>query len=537
MGQKGTRMSQSDTITRLGVHQITAAQVAQISRGTAGVSVDAEAYRRIDAARELIDGIVARDEPAYGLTRGLGSLRDQRIPDEMQDTFQAFVYASHHAGTGALLSRTEARAVMVARFAVMARGNSGASRTLIDGLAALITSGVTPAIPEAGSVGSADLALLAAVGSVLVGHGRAITADGTLISGADALRGAGLSPVQLEAKDGHALVVANSGSVGLGCLAEEALRRVAGMYDLAAAHSIEALTFNLGVFDAEVLAARPHPGQIESGIRFRELFDGGALAAGEVTPASLQDPLAFRTLPQVHGVLLEQIQLLREVLDIELNAMPENPFIDFAGQRMVSNGNFSALRLALALDQARVALAHLGMISERRISLLIGRLRADRSLVEQLTSFERGTVPVVPPILANVAASLSSQLQYLAQPASPIAAIVGDGVEDHNSQAYAAALRLREAIAVAEQLCAIEALAAAGVASLDPAVRDRRRSTRLTRFAAQAQAALQSYEPHGGTQAQLDRLRALLGTDSEHVDPHQAAPHHASPSTLTKVTS
>lgn len=531
-------MSEPETMLQVGTEWVTPERIAQLSRGTGAVAVAPEAYARIDAARSLVDGIVARDEPAYGVTRGLGSLRDQRIPSELQDVFQAFVFASHHAGTGEVLSREAARSVMIARLAVMARGNSGASRSLISGLAELISRDITPAIPVAGSVGSADLALLAAVGSVLVGNGYALDHNGAKISGSAALAAAGMAPVSLEAKDGHALVVANSGAVGLGSLAVVDLARVAAMADLAAANTIEALTFNTGIFDAEVLAARPHPGQITAGVRLRSLFAGGALAAGEVKPASLQDPLSFRTIPQVHGIVLEQCEHLRDVLGIELNAMPENPYIDFAAQRMVSNGNFSAVRLALALDQSRVALAHLGMMIERRIAVLIGRLRADRPLIDQLTSFDAGTVPVVPPILANVAASIASRLQYLASPVSVITAIVGDGVEDHNSQAYSAALRLRESLEAVEELIAIELLAATGVSSLDQGVAGRRRGAQLAGVAEQASQILYNYEPHGGTQVQLRALRELLHAEADVFLDALAAPQSNSAHSLhTKATS
>lgn len=502
---------------QLGLQEITPKDVVRVSTEDITVRISPEAYRAIDAARSLIDELVARDIPTYGVTRGLGSLRDQRISGEMQEIFQSFVFASHHAGTGSLLNREEARAVMFTRLAVMARGNSGGSRELIDGLAALLNSGVTPAIPEAGSVGSADLALLAAIGSVMVGNGRAIEA-GTIISGSEALQKAGLLPVELQAKDGHALVVANSGSVGIGCLAAFQLANVARMADLSAASSIEALTFNIGVFDAEVLSARPHPGQITSGERMRELFSGGALAEGEALPTSLQDPLSFRTVPQVHGVLLEQLQHLNEVLTIELNSQPENPFIEVDRRRMVSNGNFSALRLALALDQARVALAHLMILSERRISVLIARLRAERPLEEQLESFDQNIVPVVPPVLANVAATLSARVQHLANPISLFSAVVGDGVEDHNAQAYSAARRLREAIEEAEQLFAIEALAASGVAALSPQVQQRRRGPNMQSFTNKATEIYRSYEPSGGTQVQLDAFRELLHEKAEKLN-------------------
>ncbi|MBK0421573.1 aromatic amino acid lyase [Leucobacter sp. CSA2] len=498
----------------LGATRVTPDEVARVSRGEAPVRLDETAHRRIDAARAVVAGLIARGTPAYGVTRGLGPLQDQPIPPELQRDFQTFVFASHHAGCGENLSRAEARSVMIARLAVMAQGNSGGSRELITGLAELVSRGVTPAIPVAGSVGSADLAPLAAVGTVLVGRGRALGRDGTPIPGDEALRAAGIEPVSLQAKDGHALVVANAGAVGIGCLALVDLERLARIADLAAVHSVEALSCNTDVFDDAALSARPHPGQVRSGARLRRLLAGGALSSGEVRPARLQDPLSFRTIPQVHGVILEQAAHLREVLDIELNSMPENPFIDESSGTLIANGNFSALRLALSLDQCRIALAHLGLLAERRIAVLIGRLRADRPLSEQLVAFASGSAPVVPPILANVAASISARLQHLAAPFSILPSIVGDGIEDHNSQAYSAALALRDAIELAEQLFTIEALAASGVSASEPETHARRRGPGLAPFAALASRILESYEPTGGTQAQLTAMRCALHKNS-----------------------
>ncbi len=507
-----------EALLELGSREATPCDVERIAARGTPVALSAEAYRRIDDARGLVDALVNSDTPAYGVTRGLGPLRDQPIPKGLQELFQEFVFTSHNAGTGRLLDRIEARAVMATRLAVMARGNSGGSRTLIDSLAALLNAGITPAIPEVGSVGSADLAQLAAVGSVIVGHGRVLGDGGGVVPAAEALVRAGLAPARLGAKDGHALVVGNAGSVGIGCLAAGQLSTLIREADLAAASSIDALSFNTGVFDKEVVEARAHPGQIRAGERMRALFSGGALGDGEVRPASLQDPLSFRTIPQVHGVLLEQLSQLNEVLTVELNSRPENPYIDLARGRMVSNGNFSALRLTLALEQARVALAHLMILSERRISVLISRLRTERPLSEQLAGYARNDRPIVPPVLSNIAATLSVRGQHLANPISLYTAVVGDGVEDHNSQAYSAARRLREAVDLAGQLFAIELLAAVGVAALDPEVYHRRRGPRLAGLLGRAARIYYQYDPTGETQMQLDALQDLLAEEAARRD-------------------
>src|SRR5699024_8137294 len=209
----------------------------------------------------------------------------------------------------------------------------------------------------------------------------------------------------------HSLIVANSGSVGLGCLATMRLERLAAMADFTATSSAEALGANTNAFAEQSLAARPHPGQVVSGKRVWALMAGGALAEGIVVPSSLQDPLSIRTIPQVHGALLEQLAHLNDTLNIELNSMPENPFIDRKTQEMTPNGNFSTIRLALALESTRLSLGHLAMLAERRIASMVRQLRSNRGILEQIEALDYGSYPLIPVINANTASALVARIQ------------------------------------------------------------------------------------------------------------------------------
>lgn len=460
-----------------GTDWITPRTVAELSELSNPIHISDEAYALIDSARAVIDAAVAQNIPAYGVTRGLGPLSDQRIPDELQHTFQEFVFASHDAATGPLLSRDEVRAIMIARLSVMARGNSGASRAIVDGMKQLLDADITPAISGEGSVGSADLAALAMVGLVLTGQGRVLNNVGESVPTGPVLEAAGFAPAQLFAKDAHSLVVANSSSLGLACRGLIRLDRLAAIVDLTAAHTIESLGLNLGIFAENLMLARPHPGQILSAARMRSLFAGG-----DFVSASLQDPLSVRTIPQVHGSLLESIAHLDEVLAIELNSKPENPFIDHELGLMISNGNFSSIRMSMALEQVRLSVAHTMMMTERRIALMVKQLRSGRTLVEQVVGFRDGNEPIVPVVLANTAAALTTRIQHLALPVSAFDAVVGDGVEDHNAQAYAAVRALDQTLDIAEQLLSIEALVASGITILSAEATTRRRSTTLAQF-------------------------------------------------------
>jgi histidine ammonia-lyase len=383
------------------------------------------------------------------------------IPTELLGDFQEFIIASHAAAVGEPLSPEEVRAVIFARIAVMARGGSGASRDVFDGLIALLEHNVIPVIPSHGSVGSADLAQMASIGAVLIGKGRAFSTDGrTMVHGAEALREASLAPIRLQAKDGLALVGANSASLGLSALLHQRLETAGFTADLVAALTLEALAANLSPFSETVISARPLPGQIRSAARIRTALDGGGLAAGTVPVQSLQDPLSIRTIPQVHGVFLEHVRALENVLLIELNSPSENPLVVAEGRQILSNGNFSVLGLAIALESVRLTIAHMAIMAERRISMLVQQVRSGLPLVDHIRAAKTRTGFLAPVIIANTASALTARIKHKANPVTVMGTTVGDGVEDHNSQAYTANRYTADALDALEQLHAIEALMA-----------------------------------------------------------------------------
>lgn len=267
------------------VDELDVLDVARVALGTGGFVVPDEVRQRLAAARAVVDDVVTRGLPAYGVTRGLGPLRDQEIPPHRQAEFQTWTLLTHAAGVGEPMTRAEARATLAARLAGMAQGGSGISPAAFDALHALLTSDVTPWLPAEGSVGAADLAQLAAAGLVVVGRGRVLAADGrTGLPAAVALQEAGLAPVELGPKDALAIIGANSASVGLACLAVHRLATLQPAADLAAAAALETLGGNPGAWSAPVVAARAHPGQQVSGDRLRLALRGGDLAAGTSAP-------------------------------------------------------------------------------------------------------------------------------------------------------------------------------------------------------------------------------------------------------------
>lgn len=460
----GGPLTEQQSIVALGP-DLTARQVADVAIGHAFVHADLpRIHKRLGRARRVVDNALATGLPTYGLNRGLGSLRNTEIPLDLMGSFQRFVLVSHAAAIGTPLTRLEGRAALVARLNTLAAGGSGASIALFDSLLDLLTHDVIPVIPAEGSVGAADLSQMAAIGLVLIGSGRAwLPGEDRVVPGAEALAAAGLRPVELGPKDALALVGSNALSVASAALVHRRTELLAQRADLVAALTVEALEANLSPFDEAALAARPHLGQQVSGRRVRTALAGGDLAEGSRVPASLQDPISIRTVPQVHGALLDELARLDGLIQVELTCAPDNPFLDVDRGAFISNGNFSITGLAVAFDALRIALAHVAMLAERRVAQLVHHLRRNVTIAEQIASVDNATGYVTPVILAQTASALVAQTKHAATPVSLTGTTVGDGVEDHSSMAYPAVRVTDEILDAVESLLAVEALLATTV--------------------------------------------------------------------------
>ncbi|MBM4409705.1 MAG: aromatic amino acid lyase [Chloroflexi bacterium] len=366
----------SQGVVVIGQIHLTVDDVASVAAG-AKVELDATAIDRIRCSRAVVDRLVSGEALVYGLNTGLGHMRNERLPLDALRQYQRFIVSAHTGGIGPGLPTEVVRAAMVVRLAGLATGGAGASLPVATGLARLLNGRVHPVVPEVGSVGASDLMHMAAVASVLIGEGWA-EFEGSVLPGADALRRARIDPVELEPKDGLALISANGVSVGQAALVVVAARRAAALADVALAVSMEAFSANPSIVDPVVLAAKPIAGQVEAGRRIRALLAGTGRATGG-PGGSVQDPLSFRVGPQVHGAFRTFVDLLAVHTELELNASDDNPFVDTAGDRMVSNGNFHPMALALCADAIRPALAHVAQLSDRRMNHLFARLVADPS--------------------------------------------------------------------------------------------------------------------------------------------------------------
>ncbi|HYE38752.1 MAG TPA: histidine ammonia-lyase [Ramlibacter sp.] len=439
----------------------------------ARIVLDPACRAGIRASAELVARATAGEEPVYGVNTGFGKLATQRIARDDLALLQLKLLRSHAVGVGEPLSSRVVRLVLLLKAASLARGFSGVREEVIDGLLALYNAGVTPVIPCQGSVGaSGDLAPLAHLSLPLIGEGEALF-QGECLPAAQALRRAGLQPLQLSAKEGLALI---NGTQVSTALALDALLGVEKLFEAAVitgALTLDAARGSDAPFDPRIHAVRGQPGQIACASAYRALLVGSEIRRSHLQGDDrVQDPYCLRCQPQVMGACLDQMRYAAQVLMREANAVTDNPLVFAPGSSpgqasaaLVSGGNFHAEPVALAADALAVAIAEIGAISERRVAMLVD------TVVSRLPPFltpEPGLNSGFM-IVHVTAASLASENKSLAHPASVDSLPTSANQEDHVSMATFAARRLRAMLHNTGHIIAIELLAAAqGIEFLRP---------------------------------------------------------------------
>ena len=427
------------------------------------VEVSADALRRVAESRGLIERILAAGDTVYGVNTGFGKLADVRIPGDKLAELQINLVRSHAGGVGDPMAEEEARAMLLLRANVLAKGFSGVRPELLQLLVGLLNAGVHPVIPEKGSVGaSGDLAPLAHLALVVVGEGEAFY-RGDRISGGEALRRAGLSPLQLTAKEGLALLNGTQAMTAVGGLAMARALRVAELCDLSGAMSLEALMGTPAAFDERIHRARPHEGQIASAAHLLRLLDGSEIRESHREhDTRVQDAYCLRCMPQVHGAVRGVLAHVACVLETETGSATDNPLV-FPGKTecdgaVISGGNFHGAPLSYAFDYAALAITDLAGITERRVDRLL-----NPDINEGLPAF-LSTDPGLSSgfmIAQIVAAALINECQVLSHPSSTGSIPTDGGKEDHVSMGMTGAIKLRQIVEHAERILGIELMCAA----------------------------------------------------------------------------
>jgi histidine ammonia-lyase len=450
---------------------LTVRDVEAVARHGARAALDVHARERMQEARDVIATLVARGEVVYGVTTGFGDLATTFIPAADAAALQENLIASHAAGVGRPFAREVVRAMLLLRANTLALGHSGCRPELVDRLCAFLEHGIHPVVPEQGSVGaSGDLAPLAHLALPVIGRGQ-VEADGQVVPAMVALREHGLEPLTLEPKEGLALLNGTQLMSALGALLLADADRLARTASVAAAMSVEALLGTEVAYAAPYQLARPHPGQVAVAGEMRHLLrDSGLQASHHGSAHKVQDPYSLRCVPQVHGAARDAFDHLRRVLDVELNSATDNPLVFPSGGEVpvdalatggglvISGGNFHGEPIALALDFAKLALAELGAISERRTALLVDP-RLNGGLPAFLTPDPGRNSGLM--IVQYTAAALASENKVLAHPSTADSIPTSANQEDHVSMGAAAGRHARTVLAHVQQIVAIELLAAA----------------------------------------------------------------------------
>ncbi|MEY2486149.1 MAG: histidine ammonia-lyase [Verrucomicrobiota bacterium] len=434
-------------------------QIAAVALGDEPVHVSSAAHPRILASRKVVDEMITRDVVAYGITTGFGKLADVRVPADGLRKLQLNLVRSHACGIGSPLSEPEVRAMLLLRANVLTLGLSGIRLEVIDALCRMMNCSVHPVIPEKGSVGaSGDLAPLAHLALSVIGEGEAFF-EGRRMPSAEALQSAGLRPVQLEAKEGLALLNGTQAMHAVGGLSLLRGKRLARVADVSGAMTLEGLKDTPSAFDERLQQARPHPGQKAAAAHLLWLLQGSEIRESHrQNDPRVQDAYSVRCMPQVHGAVRGALSHCEEILLIESASATDNPLVFAETGDVISGGNFHGAPLALALDYAAIALTDLMTISERRIDRMVNPDKSEGlpAFLARQPGLESGFM------IAHVAAaSLLNEARVLAHPASVDNVSTSGGKEDHVSMGMTCALKLRSIVDLAENLIAIELLAAA----------------------------------------------------------------------------
>lgn len=440
--------------------RLTVADIVAIARNRARLEISPAAESRVLAARAVVERYAASEVPVYGLTTALGAGVDTRLSNDDLVAFQRRTVPARAVAVGQPAPTEVVRAMMAVRAVGMMAGGTGVSLPVLEGLVAALNAGVHPIVPGLGSIGAGDLAPLAHMADGLLGAGEAEYRGLTMPAG-EALAAAGLKPLDLGPKDGHALLVANSYSVGQACLALADLDRLSGWLDLAAALDFEAFRANLSVLDDRALAARPAFGQRRAAERLRDLLEGSGLWQ-EGAARRVQDPLSYRCVPQVFGALLHALDEAREATTIELTSSGDNPVVLAADGLILSHGNFDLTAFVLAWERLGQALVHVATGTAYRTLKIMSPGFSDLPrFLTPLGQSRTGSATV-----QKTVSAMEAEIRHLALPASFAPLPAADGVEDQASMAPTVLAKTAGIIERLRYLVAIELISAAQAVDL-----------------------------------------------------------------------
>src|ERR1700741_559995 len=446
-------------------NDLTLEAVREVALERRPVLLAPDARERVNAARAVVDALVADNQVSYAITTGVGKLSDVRIAGDQIRELQINLVRSHAVGVGEPLSIAETRAMMLLRANSLAKGFSGVRGAVIDTICELLTRGVTPWVPSQGSVGaSGDLAPLAHLALLLIGEGECHDGKGGRITGSDALKRENIKPLVLEAKEAVSLINGTQAMLAVGTLSLLAAEILVDSADVIGAMACDALKGTDAAFDERIYRARPHAGQIESASNLRKMLEGSAIWESHRDCGRVQDAYSLRCMPQVHGAVRDTLAHCRSVFETETNSAVDNPLV-FRDPKskdddadVISGGNFHGEPVAFALDFLGIALSALAGISERRLERMV-----NPALSEGLPPFLAAGAGLNSGFMMPqvTAAALVSENKVLAHPASVDSITTSGNKEDYVSMGMTAAIKLKKIVENTRNVLAIEAMAVA----------------------------------------------------------------------------
>ena len=449
-------MSEPSTAFSYGQSHLTAGKALGLARGTLRGALSPETRQRIRASQQIVAQIVEKGVPVYGINTGFGPLCTTRISASDTSRLQLNILKSHSVGVGPPIDPEIARLMLILKLHALARGHSGIREATLDRILWHLEQDAIPQVPSQGSVGaSGDLAPLAHLFLPLIGLGQVYYQD-SLIPASELLAAHGLEPLELGPKEGLALINGTQFIAAHAVKVVEKMQSCLSQADIVGAMMIEGLQGSLKPFHEALHALRPFKGNSHVAERIRKLLKGSEILEDHIDCDRVQDPYSLRCIPQVHGASRTAWLHLKELLEIELNSVTDNPVIIDA-DLSISGGNFHGQPLALALDYACLAASEVGNISDRRIYLALEGNNTDLPrLLMKDTGLNSGYM-----MLQYTSAALASENKSLCFPASADSIPTSMGQEDHVSMGSISARKALQVLENVEKILAIELLTAA----------------------------------------------------------------------------
>ena len=430
-------------------------KVADGTSDTVKVSIKPEAREKMLASRAFVDEIVESGNAVYGINTGFGALSSKFIEKKDLSKLQYNLIRSHCTGVGNPFPIITTRAIMLLRANCLVSGYSGVSVEIVDLLLEFLNKGVTPVVPEKGSVGaSGDLAPLSHIALTLIGEGE-VFYEGKRIAAAEAIEKIGKKPVELHAKDGLALINGTAVMAALGSLALYEADRIVKIADIATALTLETVRGTKVAFDTDISSLKPQPGQIKVSENLTNLLkEESEIAKSHFDCGKVQDPYSLRCVPQVHGAVRQTLEHARSVLTTEINSVTDNPLIFIEKKKIISGGNFHGEAVALCMDYLAMGLSEIASISERRVEKMMNPTFSDLpAFLVKESGLNSGLM------IAHVTmAALASENKYLCHPASVDSIPTSTDKEDHVSMGVTSGRKLHEVLRNVKACLAIEFL-------------------------------------------------------------------------------